>query len=160
VPRLLLRLENALAGLEAALAVFGLMLMLLLAFVQLIARNFFDTGFPTADTLLRYLVLLVSFLGAVMAVREQRHIKIDLLVVSVPEKWRPWLDTLLSLISAAVCGTLCWAAGRFWRTGWQVAAPTEKWVAALALILPISFGLLCLEFALRALVSAPATKGR
>jgi TRAP-type transport system small permease protein len=160
VPRPLVRLEKALTGIEAALAVFGLALMLFLAFAQLIARNFFDTGFPAADTLLRYLVLFVSFLGAVMAVRERRHIKIDLFVMGVPERWQPWLDTLLSLISSAVCGILCWAAGRFWWTGWQFAAPTEKWVAALALILPISFGLLALEFALRALVIVAAPEAR
>jgi TRAP-type C4-dicarboxylate transport system permease small subunit len=160
VSRLLTRLERVLAGIEAALAVLALFLMLLLAMTQLIARNFFDTGFPVADTLLRYLVLLVSFLGAVLAVGERRHIKIDVASVWVPVGWRPWLDTVFSLLSAAVCALLCWAAARFWWMGWQFAPVTEKWVAALAMILPISFALLSLEFVLRALATAVAPEGR
>jgi TRAP-type C4-dicarboxylate transport system permease small subunit len=150
VAQLLARIQTLLTGVEAVLAVSGLVLMLVLAMTQLIARNFFDTGFPLADTLLRYLVLLVSLLGAALAVGQRRHIKIDVLLIFVPQSWKRWLDLVFSVLSAVVCGVLCWAAARFWQMGWQFAPATGKWTAVLALILPLSFGLLALEFALRA----------
>ena len=50
----LARLEHYLNTLEAWIAAGGLLLMLALALTEIVARNLFETGFPVAETLLRY----------------------------------------------------------------------------------------------------------
>jgi TRAP-type C4-dicarboxylate transport system permease small subunit len=53
------------------------MLLLIIAFFQVILRLFFRSGIESADSIIRYLVLWVGFLGASLATYKNRHINID-----------------------------------------------------------------------------------
>ena len=75
-------------GLEQALLVFFLALMMVTAFAQIAVRNLFGIGLTWSEPLVRYLVLWVGFLGAALAVREGRHITIEVAVL-----WRPARDS-------------------------------------------------------------------
>lgn len=145
------RIETGFSRLESALAVAGLMLMLGLSLLEVVLRNFFHTSLPGSDVLVRYLVLWVSFLGAVLAVRE-RHIKVEVISAWMPEDWRRHLERPIFLFSAAVCATLAWAAWRFWYDEWLSVPAGEKWIATLGIIIPASFVLLTLHYALRFVV--------
>jgi TRAP-type C4-dicarboxylate transport system permease small subunit len=142
------KLEFYLTNAEGIIATAGLVLLLVLSLAEIGARNFFHTAIPGAEILDRYLVLWVSFIGAVLAVRE-RHIKIDAVAVWLPEAWRRKLERPIFVFSAVVCGFLFWAAVRFWWEEWAHAATAEKWVAALGLIIPLSFFLLTVQFTIR-----------
>jgi TRAP-type C4-dicarboxylate transport system permease small subunit len=154
--RLIHRLERILTGIESAIAVAGLAGMTALVLMQVIARNFFDTGYPFADVLLRYLVLLVSFSGAILATTANRHIRIDIAVAWLPPGWGVRCTYGAYIIAAAVCAAYTWAASRFWWSQWEFAQPNDKWAAGMGAIIPIGFALLTLHFLLR-LVSSPAT---
>lgn len=151
------KLEFYLTNAESFVATAGLVLLLVLSLAEIGARNFFHTAIPGADILDRYLVLWVSFLGAVLAVRE-RHIKIDAVAVWLPEAWRRKLERPIFIFSAVVCGNLFWAAVRFWREEWAHAAAAEKWVAALAAIIPLSFFLLAAHFTIRFVIGPRSPK--
>jgi TRAP-type C4-dicarboxylate transport system permease small subunit len=151
------KLEFYLTNAESIIATAGLVLLLVLSLAEIGARNFFHTAIPGADILDRYLVLWVSFLGAVMAVRE-RHIKIDAVAVWFPETWRRKLERPIFVFSAVVCGFLFWASVRFWREEWAHAAAAEKWVAALAVIIPLSFFLLAAQFTIRFVIGPRSSK--
>lgn len=151
------KLEYYLTFTESLIAVAGLALLLGLSLAEIGARNFFHAAIPGADILDRYLVLWVSFLGAVIAVRE-RHIKIDAVAVWLPEAWRRRLERPIFLFSAAVCGGLCWAAIRFWREEWAHAAAAERWIAALGAIIPLSFFLLAVHFIVRFVIGPRSLK--
>lgn len=151
------KLEFFLTNTESIIAIAGLVLLLGLSLAEIIARNFFHTAIPGADILDRYLVLWVSFLGAVMAVRD-RHIKIDAVAVWFPETWRRKLERPIFFISAVVCGGLFWAAVRFWREEWLYASAADKWITALGIIIPLSFFLLTTHFALRFLIGPRAPR--
>jgi TRAP-type transport system small permease protein len=125
-----------------------LTLLLALSLLEIAARNFLHTAIPGADVLNRHLVLWISFLGAVLAV-PARHIKIDAVAVWLPLAWQRRLERPIFLFSAVVCGALFWAAARFWREEWLHAPASEKWIAALVAIIPASFFLLTLHFALQ-----------
>lgn len=153
------KLEFYLTNVESIVATAGLALLLVLSLAEIGARNFFHTAIPGADILDRYLVLWVSFLGAVMAVRE-RHIKIDAVAVWFPETWRRKLERPIFVFSAVVCGFLFWASVRFWREEWAHAAAAEKWVAALAVIIPLSFFLLAAQFTIRFVIGPRSPKRR
>ena len=53
--------------------------MILLSSGQIVLRNFFDIGIIWIDPLLRVLVLWTALVGATVASRENKHIRIDLL---------------------------------------------------------------------------------
>lgn len=136
---------------ESAFAIFGLVLMLGLSLAEIVLRNFFHTSITGADVLIRYLVLWVSFLGAVMAVRE-RHIKVEIIAVWLPEIWHRRLERPIFLFSAVVCAVIAWAAVRFWYQEWLNMSADERWIAVLGIVIPLSFFLLTLHFTLRFLI--------
>ena len=152
------RLEFYFTRGESVLAISGLVLMLGLSLTEIVLRNFFHASITGADILIRYLVLWVSFIGAVVAVRE-RHIKIEIIAVWLPEIWRLRLERPIFLFSTIVCAVIAWAAVRFWYQEWINVPPGEKWIAILGIVIPLSFFLLSLHFALR-FVIGPRSRER
>jgi len=151
------KIEQALTRAESLVASACLLTILVLSLIEIGARNFFHTGIPGASTLIQYLVLWVSFLGAVVAVRE-RHIKIDVATILISEAWRNKLERPIFLFCTLVCGTLCWYAVRFWLDEWSNVSSDEKWIAAMGIIFPVSFCLLSLHFALRVIIGPRSSK--
>lgn len=145
-------LQRQLTRLEAVLAGLSLLLLILLTLGQIIARNFFDTGLPVADSLTRYLVLYVTFFGAALATDNDRHIKVDVVCAWLASPWQERLFRPLQALGAVICFLLFQAALRFWQDEWQYAADHEHWQVLLKLIIPVGFGLLCLHFSLGVLL--------
>lgn len=146
------RSRRALVRLESFLAAGSLLLLLLLGVAQIIARNLFETGLPTADILTRHLVLYVTFFGAALAVERQRHIKIDLGCTLLSTRWLARLYRPLHAIASLICLLLATAAVRFWVDEWTYAAAYERWQVIVELVIPTGFVLLTLHFALAALL--------
>ncbi len=151
------KLESYLTRTESIFAIAGLVLLLGLTLAEIILRNIFHTAIPGTDTLTRYLVLWVSLIGAVLAVRD-RHIKIEVIAVWLPDIWRRRLERPIFLFSALVCGGIGWAALRFWRQEWLNVPLGEKWIVVLGVIIPLSFLLLTLHFTLRFLIGPRHTE--
>lgn len=148
--------RHALIRMESFMAGASLLLLLVLIFGQVLARNFFGSGIPNADILSRYMVLYVAFFGAVLAVESNKHIRIDIVAACMkPERIR-LLQPPLYLFSSVLCAIMTWAAIRFWYDDWQYVADHERWASILALITPFGFFLLSLHFLLGGLFS-PAT---
>lgn len=152
------KIEHTLTRAETLLASVCLATILLISLLEIGARNFFHSGIPGASTLIQYLVLWVSFLGAVVAVRE-RHIKIDIATILISENWRRKLERPIFIFCTLVCATLCWHAVRFWLDEWSNVPSQEKWIAGMGIIFPLSFSLLTLHFALRVIIG-PRTSRR
>lgn len=157
---LLQRLRRLLVGFETGMAGLSLLLLILLSLGQTLARNFFDTGLPVADSLTRYLVLYVTFFGAALAADTDRHIKIDVICAWLASPWRARLFRPLQALGALICLLLFQAALRFWRDEWQYAADHERFLVVLNLIIPVGFGLLCLHFVLGLLLGPRPTEAR
>jgi TRAP-type C4-dicarboxylate transport system permease small subunit len=157
-PALISNFRHALLRMETLVAGGALLVLLALIFGQVLARNFFDSSIPSADILSRYLVLYVTFFGAALAVDYDRHIRLDAIAACLPlehcRKFRP----PLYLVSAVVCAIFAWAAGRFWYDDWQYVAEHERWSSILALVTPLGFGLLSLNFLLSGLFLPPSGK--
>jgi TRAP-type C4-dicarboxylate transport system permease small subunit len=146
------QLRDGLIRIETWLAAGSLLMLLCLAIVQILARNLFDTGFADADSLTRYLVLYVTFFGAAVAVERERHIKIDVCCVALPTRALRLLYRPMRAIAALVCGVLAYAALHFWLDEWQFAPQHERWQVVIAVVIPVGFVLLTLQFALAALL--------
>ncbi len=133
---------------EKLIACFSLLLLLVLAFSQVILRNLFDLGFIEIDIISRHLVLFITFMGAALALEGNQHIKLDfinsLLKPSIKEK----LQSPLLVISSLVCAVFFWYALKFWLDERLYAPANEQLALHLALIIPVGFLTLHIHFLL------------
>lgn len=141
---------------ETGLMTILMVAMVLVAFGQIALRNLFEFSFLWADPFLRHLVLWTGMLGAAMATRDGRHIKIDVLSQLLPARGRLVLNTLTNLFSSAVCGILVYAAYKFVRDefhfGGEAFLSVPGWIVQL--ILPAVFTIITVRFLLLAADSA------
>ena len=148
------RSQTLLVRIEEWLAVLSLLMLLGTSLAQIVARNLFNSGFAFVDPLDRHLVLYLAFLGAALAVAQDRHIKIDIAVYCLTPGMRARLYRPFCLLSASICTIFFFAALRFFHVAWLAAASDERWVMAMAIILPVGYLLLALHFLLQTLVGS------
>jgi TRAP-type C4-dicarboxylate transport system permease small subunit len=150
---LLDRLDEKIGRAEQFLVVIFLTAMILVAFSQIVLRNFFSTGIDWGDALVRYLVVWVGFIGAAIATRESKHITIDVL-----SRWFRGLGStavraICNFFSAVICGLLTLAAIKFVSFEAQMGGTAffnlPAWVPEL--VIPASFGMMTLRYFLRLL---------
>jgi TRAP-type C4-dicarboxylate transport system permease small subunit len=143
--------DEAIGRMEQVLLIAFLGLIILIAFLQIVLRNFFFTGLDWGDSLVRNLVLWIGFIGATLATKEGKHINID-----VASRWLPSLGknivTLIThLFSFCICCLLTYAAIKFIKNEVQMEKMTflniPAWVPEL--ILPFTFILMTFRFGLR-----------
>ncbi len=149
--RFLYFLDEHISRLEQFLIAALLTVMILLAFWQIVLRNFFATGIDWGDSLVRYLVVWVGFIGAAIATKEGKHISIDVLTRWITGRGSSAIQVISYLSSAVICGLLAWAGIKFiWyeaQMGGTAFFNLPGWVPEL--IIPISFGLMTLRYTLR-----------
>jgi len=147
------KIDGFLAKTETAVIILILSIMVLLAFSQVILRNFFDYGILWADVFLRQMVLWVAFLGASIAVRDKKHISIDVLPLILPKQWKKPLRTLTDFAAGIISGFLAFAAWKFIQFEMESEAVLvlDIPVWAFQTILPFSFGLISIRFILNAI---------
>lgn len=133
---------------EDALIVVVLLSMIGLAVMQIIMRNFADSGFVWIDPLLQNAVLWIAMLGAMIASRNDSHIRIDLLSEHLPLVARRYLILLVDLFTAVVTVGMAYFSylalldERAFNT--SVMAGVAVW--KLQLLLPIGFGIIGLRY--------------
>lgn len=134
--------------LEDSLLILLLGSMIVLACAQIALRNFFDFGFIWIDPLLRLLVLWTGLIGATVASRDNRHIRIDLLSRYLSKDTHLFINSLAGLFTAFICALIAWHGASWVLTdyhdnllGFQ---DLPAWV--LESIIPLAFGLIALRF--------------
>ena len=141
-----LKLKHGLIAVEKLLAGSSLLLLLLLTLSQIIARNFFDTGFPQLEVISRHLVLFITFMGAALVSEQNNHIKIDILSTFLNSEQKEKLARPLLAISASICAIFAYHSIRFWIDEWHYAPANEQISVFMALIIPAGFIILSLHF--------------
>ena len=141
---------------ESGLLVGMLAVMISLAAYQVIARNFFDTGILWGDSMVRVGVLWITLLGAMVASRDDTHIRMDLLSQFVDDSWRRHLRRFGSVFTCVVCGVFAWHSFRFVQMDYEYQvmafAQVPAWLCES--IMPVGAGVMCLRYFL--LVFKPA----
>jgi C4-dicarboxylate transporter DctQ subunit len=145
------RVDETIERVERTLLVTFLGFMILVAFLQILLRNFFSTGLDWGDSLLRNLVLWVGFVGATLATKEGKHINIDIVSRWLPSLGKHIVMIIAHLFSFFVCCALTYAALKFIKNEVEMGNRTflniPTWVPEM--ILPITFGLMTFRFGLR-----------
>jgi TRAP-type C4-dicarboxylate transport system permease small subunit len=151
-------LRTALAHLASTVRVVMVSLvtvMLVALALQVVMRYAFGRALSWSEELALLCFSWSSLLAIALGVRDAVHVRLDLLVVSLPRKMARWLDKLVALVVAGVGGFIAWAgqnyvADSFGATSAAIGYPTA-WLYACA---PVSGALICL-FALEHLLLGP-----
>ena len=88
---------------EEVILASALFAMACIPVVERIGRSSFGVGIPGATQYLQHLTLWIGFLGAVLATRQEKHLKIVAAVHWLPEKAGRVVDCLRAFVSACVC---------------------------------------------------------
>jgi len=114
------------------------------------------------DPVVRHLVMWSALLGAVVAAREHKHIRVDALVRILGPVQRGWSLLLGEVFAAVTCGVLSWISVGFildersYGTVGALDLPT--WI--LQTIFPAAFGAMSCRFGMRAWSRAGSLIGR
>lgn len=141
--------------LEDSILVLLLLAMIVLAGFDILARSLFGGGIAWIPPLLRIMVLWVGLLGALLATRTREHIGIDLINrLGGPIVKR--VSAVLSLgFAAVVSGIVAWYSAAYVELAREFGDMAFGDIPAwpMQLIIPVSFGLMSLRFALQSLTS-------
>lgn len=105
------RLDQILEKTASSILVCSLVLMLLLPVLNIIAR-WFQVSFLWTEPLLRHLVLLSAFMGAILATGRGSHIKIDLVSRALEAGERGRLAKAVKIFVGAVSFLACFFLAR------------------------------------------------
>jgi C4-dicarboxylate transporter DctQ subunit len=143
--RALLRLEDVfLLALVAAI--------ILLPVLQIVSRLFGWQGFLWADQAVRLGVLWLALTGAMIASRNQQHIRIDLLQHFEDTQWYGWIQRFTHLCTAIICAVIAWYCAGLVRADYGYGdiafVGLPLWICEA--IIPLAFAVIALRFALAA----------
>ena len=144
----MLTIKKAIHLLEDSLLITLLVSMIVLASGQIILRNFFDMGIIWIDPLLRVLVLWAGMIGATVASRDNKHIRIDLLSRYIPKRTHLAIQFFVGLFTVLVCSIIAVFGSRWvymdYKDGLTSFSGLPSW--ALAVIIPLAFGLIAVRY--------------
>lgn len=147
-PPALRRIHSGLVFTENWILVGTLVSMLLIAVIQIFLRNFFGFGIIWAETLVRVLVLWTALIGAMVATRNHKHIKIDILPRYLPGKSKFTVLALVNLFTAGICGIIGYYSVYFvyleYQDGSLAFAQVPNWVCES--IIPFAFLVMAVRY--------------
>ena len=111
--RVIVSIDRIIGRIEKSLVVVILFVMITLSCIQIVLRNFFASGIPVNDIILRHLTLMLVFLGASMATQKEKHLKIDIVPRLLSENQQRYVSIITGVISMIVCVILARASWTF-----------------------------------------------
>lgn len=150
---MLKRLDDILSAIEVALIVSLTLAGLAMAFVQVVLRYVFNTGVHWLEAGLVTALIWAMLIGAVRAVRQGLHPRVDLVVDMVSPRGRAVLNFLALLATLALIGLFLWDAifyGSFINMINVLHPELGIKLIYPFLIIPISMGLMAVRYALLA----------
>ena len=87
-----------------------LLTMVFLSALQILLRNVWESGLLWIDPLLRHLVLLLAFLGALAATGAKRHVQINVLGRLLRGRWSRVGGAAVALLGSGICLALARAS--------------------------------------------------
>ena len=141
---------------EDSLLISLLIGMIVLASGQIFLRNFFDIGFTWIDPLLRVMVMWTGLIGATVASRDNKHIRIDLIGRYLPRRTNLVLQIFVGLFVSFICMVIGWFAARWVWMDFEDAFPAFAGIPGwwLEIIIPIAFALIAIRYLIHSVVWA------
>lgn len=117
-------------ALEAVIAL-CLAAMVVLVFGNVVLRYFFNSGISTSEELSRWCFVWLTFLGAIIALREHAHLGTEMLVKRLGRRGRRVCIALSYLVMLFICWLLFRGALEQTKINWDVSAPSSGYSMAI-----------------------------
>ncbi|AOF88204.1 tripartite ATP-independent periplasmic transporter, DctQ component family protein [Hydrogenophaga sp. RAC07] len=91
-----------------AVMVLCLAAMCVMVFGNVVLRHVFDSGINTSEELARFMFIWLTFLGAIVAMREGGHLGMDMVVSRLTGRTRRAALLLGHVLVLVCCGVLLW----------------------------------------------------
>ena len=79
-------------------------------FLQFYTRYVLNDSLGWTEEIARYLLILVTFVGSIMAMRKGSHIAVEALLVFLPKEAKHWNLVVVDGVVAIFCGAMAWYA--------------------------------------------------
>ncbi|GED21124.1 TRAP transporter small permease [Halomonas halmophila] len=96
------------ASFERVLATLAIVIIALISLANVVVRYITDASFAFTEEFSVFLLVLVTFAGASVALRRHRHIRISLLERALPPRAQQVLITFQGLCGIVVLGLIAW----------------------------------------------------
>ena len=147
------KLRLAIEKITAGMAVFLMLALVTLSFLQVVLRNLFSLGFNIVEEFMRNGVLWIGFIGAILTTLRAKHISIDILPRFVRGRGKRILNWILSVCASLICLLMSYYAWQFVKmeigTGAVIGKAFPAWIVEG--IIPLGFLMLAIVFPLRTL---------
>ena len=150
--RLILKLNDALATVEKALVVFLFSTLIFLIVFNVITRNIFNLSFQKLLEITPGFVLWLTLFGTTLALKNRRHIKLELMLRHLRRRNRYLARIMSSIFGMAVMGVLFVASFDFVKNEIEIFGH-GGWTAV---IFPVFFALLFFRYAVQTVLSGSA----
>ena len=116
-------IDRACRGLEVVIAAM-LAAMVVLVFGNVVLRYLFNSGITVSEEVSRWLFIWMTFLGAIVALREHGHLGVDMVVQRLPAWAKKICLGLGHLLMLYILWLLLQVSIAQARINWDVTAPT------------------------------------
>lgn len=103
---------------------FALVVMVVLVFINAFMRYVFNSSIPASEELSRYFFIWVSYLGAIVAFKDKRHVGVDMLTSKLKGMPKKVVETIGDLITLFVFGVMFTGGISFFNTSAASKGPT------------------------------------
>ncbi len=139
--------------LKALIALF-LAIMVVLVFGNVVLRYAFNSGITVSEEVSRWLFVWLTFLGAIVAMREHAHLGVDSFVKRLPTAGKKFCLILSQLLMLYATWLLLRGSWEQTLINWDVAAPASGlstgWFYGVGIVFAVSTGLILLNDLYRA----------
>jgi TRAP-type C4-dicarboxylate transport system permease small subunit len=144
------KVDRTFAAIIRALLIVVILGMVVFVTLQIILRNFFNSGIPWAEVAARNAVMWIAFLGAMLATRSRQHISIDVLMKMIPRRARNFVRIGLDLMACVISFLLALASLDFvmeeYSMGNEIFIGIKAWMTQV--IIPFGFAMISVEYAI------------
>ena len=137
--------------LETAIALL-LGAMVAMVFGNVVLRYAFNSGISVSEEVARWCFVWLTFLGAVVAMKDNAHLGVDLIVKLLPRAGQRACLVLTQLIELWLCGFMFYGSWEITKINLHVAAPTTRLPVAIFYSVGMAFGALGIALLLSNLV--------
>jgi len=127
--------------------------MVIVVLLQIFARYVIRVSIPWTEELARYLLILITFIGGALAIRDKQHIAVTAIIDKLPKKLRYYLNkcfniSIILFLVAVFKGSIIMV-----NLTWGTPVGSISWLTTgkLYLILPISI-VIMLGYLIRQLI--------
>jgi len=142
--------DDVLGRIEFWVGALALAFAAALVFVSVVLRYGFAYSISAFDELVRYSIILGAFVAASRLLHHEGHVTVDVLLVTLPEKWRAVLQMVAFTAGALFCALLLYTGIHYVSQSMSIGTRSMSnlripmWIPHMAV--PLGAGLLLIRF--------------